>query len=252
MGVKTRIWGPYAWTVFETIAVVVDYVLKYSRSKKIKQKAKKLFLKFVVLIGYILPCIHCRRSFKKFTNVKKPKVDIERFMTLQDGAKQIIYALHNRVNLKLKTQEIEKYKHDKRKLKDVLLKWDNHYITFEDALRLRFKSADHKHFWHSLVAFEGLIMCDFRSEDAEAIFQFFVIVSEILNLSSQSKVKKINNIYKHALVLTSEKWRNDMSFNDRMNIVWGIYKLVFGYNNWKLDHTFDTFRQRCKSSIVGC
>ena len=58
LNLNTRIWGPYFWFTIETIA--------FSFPNNPSPKTKKKYKNFIYSFKYILPCIICRKHFKKY------------------------------------------------------------------------------------------------------------------------------------------------------------------------------------------
>jgi hypothetical protein len=77
MGVDTRFWGPSAWQLFH-------YVSFHAKDPA----------SFLRTIKDILPCRFCRKSSAKFMRELPMEADLGHW----------VWALHNRVNLKLRTQ----------------------------------------------------------------------------------------------------------------------------------------------------
>jgi len=82
----TKFWGKDGWKFLHSIA--------YSYDEKNSSFYKKLFNS----LQYILPCIYCRRSFKKYINEDPIDTTNKRSLT------SWLYRIHNKVNEKLRKQ----------------------------------------------------------------------------------------------------------------------------------------------------
>jgi hypothetical protein len=86
----TQKWGPDGWDLLHSIAY---YYEKENNENKERYKSLKSFF---YSIQHILPCIYCRRSYKKYISEVPIKKDTNFF--------EWIYIIHNKVNDKLKEQ----------------------------------------------------------------------------------------------------------------------------------------------------
>jgi len=88
----TKIWGPSMWTILHSIT----FCYPNNPSDEIKKKYKLFF----ELIGDILPCIHCRESYKKMIKEGTTKLD-DTVMTNRQTLTIWFYHIHEAVNHKL-------------------------------------------------------------------------------------------------------------------------------------------------------
>lgn len=132
-GMKTRFWGPNAWnflfsSILGTYPENID--LKNKEHIKIKKEFKNLFMS----LGYIMPCVFCRESYKKFIK----EMPIDNFLTGRLKLFNWLYKLKDKVNKKLIKQENECFKNEHtkllQKLKDKRIN-KNQYKCLYDKLK---------------------------------------------------------------------------------------------------------------------
>lgn len=92
MGMITKIWGPAAWIFLHT--VTFGYPINPSDEQKENYK------KFFELIGDILPCSHCRKSYKEFIKMKESELN-DGAMENRETFTKWFYNIHQKVNEKL-------------------------------------------------------------------------------------------------------------------------------------------------------
>jgi hypothetical protein len=93
----TRFWGPYGWKFLHTLPYAYN-----PRSDK-ERGAMKGFLK---LLGEMLPCIYCRRSYTQYYK----EMPVDNHLGSVARLEKWMYELHNKVNGKLRGQGILKTK----------------------------------------------------------------------------------------------------------------------------------------------
>lgn len=91
-GLLTDIWGPHAWKTLHS------FTFGYPMEPTDEQKEK--YKKFFELVGDVLPCKYCRKSYKEFINDGNSKLTME-CMKNRGTLTKWLYNLHNRVNDKL-------------------------------------------------------------------------------------------------------------------------------------------------------
>lgn len=252
MGVKTKSFGPFAWILLEGLSKYYDEFMQSSLHDSKSKCRMKMFMKEAMFsIGFILPCVYCRLSYQSFTNPDCDKnLDIERMLSLKDGAKKLVYWLHRRVSLKLETQELSKAR-TKDEKKIVKQKWKNHNISYTKALRLKYPSITSFRFWNAIVVFLGFVICDFRKEESHHLNGFLQVISKILSLDTKDeKVLKLHNSFAFAIKEVDFSKEQFEERSGRFSIVWMIKKYVFAVHNWEFNHTAKTFQDKCESSIV--
>jgi len=110
-GLSTKHWGPSGWN-FLFSCIMGTYPITVTNSKQdllIKKHFKQLFEN----MGYIMPCIFCRESYKLFYK----ELPIEPFLSGRIELMFWLYLLRDKVNKKLIKQEKKCYNDEKRKLK---------------------------------------------------------------------------------------------------------------------------------------
>ena len=94
-GLKTKEWGPSAWVFLHSVAYGYPVKIDMDNSDHIQRKEfTKLLFKS---LGYTLPCVYCRESYRKFYNEN----NIENYLDTRRGLTTWIYNVHNMVNKKL-------------------------------------------------------------------------------------------------------------------------------------------------------
>lgn len=251
MGVKTKVFGRYAWLVFEGMGKLYDDYMAQTTDPVLKSNMQNYMAEFMFSIGTVLPCVYCRRSYQTFTHPDHPEIDIYRFLSQANGGKRLIWTLHNRVNTKLRNQELRKAT-TRQEQNQVREKWRKYMISYEVAVLHRYPAVTSKRFWYAVVAFLALIMCDYRAEYGCRIQRFFVLMGKILCLSADPKVNVMARTYAHALGKTKQSWAPSMDLPTRIDIVWTIQRYVFEVRGWKMLHTRQEFESKCTQAIVGC
>ena len=97
----TKFWGPDGWKLLHSITV------KYPDNPT--KKDKKIYTLFFKSIAYVLPCIYCRISFKKYIR----EVPIHNFLDNKKKLSEWLYLIHNKVNEKLRNQGLNNKKNPK-------------------------------------------------------------------------------------------------------------------------------------------
>jgi len=92
INLNVKIWGPPMWVSLHSIS----FSYPINPSEPDKQKYKQYF----TLVGDILPCILCKKSYKEFIKTGETKLDNE-VMSSRDNLTKWLYNLHNKVNFKL-------------------------------------------------------------------------------------------------------------------------------------------------------
>ncbi len=89
---NVNIWGPELWSLLHGLAGLTNSNIQ-----------KLTFIKIFQVLQYLLPCIHCKNSYKQFFNSD----EITEFVKA-DKSIEYVYHLHNLVNDKLEIQKIQK------------------------------------------------------------------------------------------------------------------------------------------------
>jgi hypothetical protein len=261
MGVKTKIFGKFAWLVFEGLGRFYDEYMSQETNSELQQIMRDFFKEFFFLVGFILPCIYCRISYREFTDPSHPsnsKTDIYKMLSTPDGGKQLVYYLHQRVNQKLRDQEREQFAEDREKLREINAKWEKHMISYETALQTRFPAVTSLRFWYALIVFLALVFCDFRAEESCYIYRFFWVIGKILSRTYDTEARALACGYVEGLAGTLSDWNPQMKLDTRLDIVWTLKKSVFQIYEWPFidnqgqEFTRISFERKCKEAIVGC
>jgi hypothetical protein len=246
MGVKTKVFGRFAWLTLEGIGRFYDEYMRQQHTKKEILDMQTMIKEFFCLIGFVLPCVYCRISYREFTT---DFIHIEDYLDMPDGGKKFVYLLHNRVTKKLEDQELEQFKHDPEKLKEVHQKWKEYKITYEEALQTKFPATTSYRFWNAVIVFFSLIMCDYRKSDACQIYRFFWVTGRILTTNPNGLYLE----YMRGFEKSIDLWKHvDTGLSTRLDIVWVLKKHVFDFQGWTFSRTRDDLERQCKSAIVGC
>lgn len=247
MGVKTKDFGPVAWIFMESMGRYYDDFIGTDITNK---QIRDLMRQLMFLIGFVLPCVYCRISYRQFTNPKNPEIDIEKLLILQDGGKKFVYQIHQRVSKKLEEQELAK---NPENLEEIKMKWKKHTPSWSEAIQNRFVSINTKKFWKAYVMFLAYIMCDYRPQDHVQIFQFIKVVGQLLALSKDPEVIILSKAYQRAWTYVQFMSVKTDTLAQRIDIVWNILKYIFTVKSWKIKSTPLSFQKMCSSSIVtGC
>jgi len=92
VNMSTKIWGPPMWTSL--------HIITFSYPINPTDEDKKNYKNYFKLVGDILPCILCKKSYREFIKSGETKLDDD-VMTNKDTLTKWLYHLHNRVNFKL-------------------------------------------------------------------------------------------------------------------------------------------------------
>ena len=119
----TRFWGPDGWNLCHSIA--------YGYPNHPKKKHKKDYAIFFNSLSHVLPCIYCRRSFHQYLNELPIHNKLEGRGFPLDHRENLfrwIYLIHNKVNQKLRSQNI--IENDDPCYTEILHKYENDSCTF--------------------------------------------------------------------------------------------------------------------------
>jgi hypothetical protein len=255
MGVRTKVFGRFAWLTLEGIGGLYDeYMALPDLTKTERLEMMDLAKQFFLLVRFILPCIYCRHSYCEFV---MSAVDVDRMLVIDNGGKQMVFLLHSRVTKKLWDQEREKAKDSPKELEAVNKRWKEYAISYDRALAERFPRADSLRFWNAAIVFLALSMCDYRREDACQIYRFYTTFSKIMETvaSTLPNMALVATAFVAGFAKTLPLWedpRTDENLSQRLDIVWIIKNHVFAAGQWQFNHTRSSFEQRCRESIVGC
>jgi hypothetical protein len=252
MGVRTKAFGPFAWTFFQGVAVMFDDFVKAHRNNPCAvEQARCNLTELLFLIGFVLPCIYCRISYRTFTDPDDPDNDglnISRMLLLEDGAKRLVYNLHDRVNQKLQDQELEASNFDEA----VRRKWQRYRISYSEAVATSFCKPTEKKFWIATVMFLSYCMCDYQPAEKVMLVNFINTFGKLLLVCSRGDLHL--SIFAQAFQRTRDcrtvLCRKMDTLAARIDIVWTIQKLVFASQQWDFSFTPESLESACSDNIV--
>jgi hypothetical protein len=232
MGVSTKRFGKYGWKVLEGLARFFDDFMEDFKSNPILcSKMICFFTEVISLVGFILPCVFCRVSFREFIH---PNYDPSTNVThlLKNGmAKNLIYNLHNCVNYKLEQQEIAKTTNETLALVAIKEKWRNHNKAF---CEVHFVTIVDLEFWESLIIFLGYVMCD--NIEQVYIRRFLESIGHMFSLVPTN----MSNIYNESI----------LSIDVNTNGIWKLGTNIYRFFHWKQRFSFIEFQNICQSGII--
>lgn len=94
-----RGWGSSGWKLLHTLALLYDESFKDNLNNDDEKEYQTVIKHFLTSIQYVLPCIYCRRSYRKYIN----ELPVQPFLT-SHNLFEWIYHIHNKVNDKLRGQ----------------------------------------------------------------------------------------------------------------------------------------------------
>ena len=104
MGVDTKRFGPVAWKLLQGIARHYDDYMMQETDPYRKCTMRELFTSFLSTVGFVLPCVYCRASYRQFTCAHEQQdgyLSLPVILNDPDGGKIFVYRLHDQVNRKL-------------------------------------------------------------------------------------------------------------------------------------------------------
>jgi hypothetical protein len=235
MGVSTKRFGKYGWKVLEGLARFFDdFIEDYKSNIVLCSKMTCFFTEVISLIGFILPCVFCRVSFREFIH---PDYDTctNLVQHLKNGtAKKLIYNLHNCVNNKLEKQEIAN-SYDTLSRFEIQEKWRRHNIPF---CEVNFITIVELEFWESFLIFLGYVMCD----DIDPIYikRFLESIGNMLSLVPSEHNKSLAVMYHHAI----------LSIDLNTTGIWELGKYIYHFFGWSQRISLLEFQNICQAGIV--
>jgi hypothetical protein len=116
-GMSTSYWGPNAWNFLFT-SIIGNYPYKIDKKNKEHITLQEYYKNFLSSLEFVMPCIFCRKSFKKFIK----QLAIEDFLGGRIELMYWLYLIKDKVNNKLIKQEKRCYINEKKRLKELLKK----------------------------------------------------------------------------------------------------------------------------------
>lgn len=113
-GLATKLWGPSGWN-FLFSCIMGGYPPKINNHNKEHLVVKRHFKNMFKSLGYTMPCIFCRESYKGFLK----ESPIEPALVGRIELMRWLYDIRTKVNKKLMKQELECYNNEKKRLKKI-------------------------------------------------------------------------------------------------------------------------------------
>lgn len=192
MGIKTNIFGPYFWWFLDILAIIYDRQIN-------SYYLNEIMIQTLYCIGYILPCVYCRLSYREFIY----NMDLYHYFNknnkIENKAKKLIFKLHNFVNDKLYIQTNNvKYLHYQN------IKYDD--INYD------LKLIDNRIIYQNCTNLFLFILLDFRFHDLFIYKIFFQNVIYLFNLANNPVLTKsldpiftLNNVWINILQKSNRK-----------------------------------------------
>ena len=109
---QTAKWGPSAWKL-------LHYITFKAPRRPLSPAEQQVYQEFFTLIGDILPCVYCRRSYKEF--IQELPIDV----SSGEAMCKWLYLVHNKVNKKLDKTDIPSYR-------EVTRRYRSHSLPLND------------------------------------------------------------------------------------------------------------------------
>ena len=145
MGVRTVVFGKFAWQYLHGLCQWLDA----------HEHDRKLAIRVLSALVWIMPCIYCRRSAAVF--ITKDKLNPTKIGKKHgsDTFKEWAYRLHQQVNMKLFWQDV---KNNKPRI------W-SHWLGYQPPLKkVKYVKALSKHWLSSVIQFFAYVVCDYPTE----------------------------------------------------------------------------------------
>ena len=97
----TKAWGPGGWVFLHTITF--NYPLKIDNDDPDHQERRHYTEQLFENLKYTLPCKYCRQSYKEFLE----ELPLRDYLNSRRDLAYWLYEIHNKVNNKLRQQEIK-------------------------------------------------------------------------------------------------------------------------------------------------
>lgn len=128
-GMSTKFWGPHAWDFLFT-SIIGNYPYKVDKNNKEHIRLQKYYKNFLKSLESVMPCIFCRKSFKKFIK----QLPIGDFLGGRIELMYWLYLIKDKVNDKLMKQEQKCFNNEKRRLKSLVKNGDLNKKQFSEKL----------------------------------------------------------------------------------------------------------------------
>ena len=166
-GLSTKSWGPKGW-YFLFSCIMGGYPIKIDKNNDDHVRIKRQFKNMLLSLGYTMPCIYCRESFKKFCK----ELPIESSLSGRIELMRWLYDLRNKVNEKLIAQEKKCYNDEKKRLKKIYYSGlktnesqENYYDSLKQFKEKTFVTKQSPSFQEVLDAYESIrAVCSNKSK----------------------------------------------------------------------------------------
>jgi hypothetical protein len=225
MGVKTHSFGPCTWVMLEGISQYYDDL-----PPKIQTEQKNTMCCLMYMVGFLLPCIHCRISFRRMTYCRYPKIHIETTLQ-QEGAKALTYGLHYAVTDKLIHQGQTNKKH----------------IGWQEALDNGFPEITSDKFWYNFTKSLAFMCCDLTPDRQYYLGLFLKMMSALLSSHCISPIfqKSLSSILPFV-----DRAPQQYSCQEYVNATWNFYNCMEQAYHRDPMCSQDELNKICQSSIL--
>jgi len=108
---RVQKWGPHGWEYFHT--VTFNYPEKIDQTNEEHREFQFYYRQQFENLQFTLPCVYCRQSYKRFLK----EDPLEPNLWSRKDLTYWFYRIHNKVNAKLRKQEIELFEKRVNELK---------------------------------------------------------------------------------------------------------------------------------------
>ncbi len=154
-GLSTKHWGPAGWK-FLFSCIMGGYPPVMDAKNKEHQQIKQHFENMFISLGYTMPCIYCRESYKIFYSQLPPT----KFFGSRISLMYWLYSIRDKVNKKLIAQEEKCYNDEKKRLKELVkrgkLSDDEYYKQIQEFKRHTMVTKSSPPFKEVLQMYENL------------------------------------------------------------------------------------------------
>jgi hypothetical protein len=250
MGVQTKLFGPHAWRVLESLAASYD-----AQPEDLRRELFGVVVRLFEAVGDILPCVYCRRSYVVFA------ADVGIARTLANlGARYLVWYFHMRVNQKLRAQELAEEAGDGGDDSATHAWWVAYDLSLSAALARTPQALSSKGFWDDYVMLLGYVVCDYSRERADAVLAFLQCTVGILlalgtaGRGRKVRIARIGASLQRALANIRGAWASSDSVHRayRFDIVWALKKHVYDAAGWRLRCNALDIDLLCSKGIVAC
>ena len=153
-GLATSAWGSSGWN-FMFSSILGAYPVEVEAKNKEHILIKKHFTNMFESLGYTMPCVFCRNSYKIFIK----ELPIKQFTNRRIDLMYWLYLIKDKVNTKLIQQEQQCYNNEKKRLKrkvtSKLLTEADYYSQVEVFKKKTLKTVASPPFQEIIDKYEG-------------------------------------------------------------------------------------------------